>query len=81
MQGYEPSRSGTRDSRSLVSSLPSLAVPVFDGMATMICPSHLGVVEDSGMEAEDSSPVRTSMAVAVPIFFENQTRPVFSEVI
>ena len=81
VQGYEPSRSGTRDSRSPVSSLPSLAVPVSDGKATTICPSHLCAVEDSGMEVEDSGPVRTSMAVTVPNFFENQTRPVFEEVI
>lgn len=81
VQGYESFRLSTCDSRSLVSSLPSPAEPIFDGKTTKICPSHLGVVENSRMEAEDSGPVRTSTAVTVPNFFENQTWPIFEEII
>lgn len=81
MQGYEYSRFGTCDSRSLIGSLPSPAEPISDGKTTTICLSHLGVVENSRMEAEDSGLVRTSTAVTVPNFFENQTWPVFEEII
>nr|POE84089.1 hypothetical protein CFP56_32841 [Quercus suber] len=61
--------------------MPSLAVLVPDGMATMICPSHLSGGTDCGMEADDSGPVMTSSTVMVPNFFENQTRLLFEEVI
>ena len=81
MQGYELSRSSICDSRNLVNSMPSLAVLVPDGMATMICPSHLDEGEDCGMEAEDLGPIMTSSTVMLPNFFENQTRPMFEEVI
>nr|POF18360.1 hypothetical protein CFP56_37850 [Quercus suber] len=56
-------------------------MPVSDGKATTICPSHLGVVEDSGMEAKDSVGVLDGLVDRLDNFKNLDKVYLFKEVI